>query len=722
MDNSLTPPGQHPTPARHEAAVPALATGPNRPSGETRRLESLDVETVWAALWRRRFLIALSTLLVGIAAWVAAGLLTPKYEAAAYLRIDGDGLDVLNEDRRDPTRYVDAVKLASNVQSLGGVNVLRDAAAAAGLQYLPEFNPKLKPGVTRRDDEAAPAKGAERQAGEPDAAVVAALGRSVKISQVGQSGVAEVAVRAEDPVTASRAANAVGQTFIDEQILLKRQRRLKALDALLAQQRALVERLRGVEQRIVAVRQGSKILFNDVRDMRGETFGDIRESLIQSEADLAEAEQKRRLLDSVLNGGSRGADVSTVTFSTLLENLRTQQAVLQAEVVQATGEFGPMHPRLQQAQESLRRVERAIAQELARIGESVRNDEQVLRSRVDTLRSRLFELEIEFKGQTAGQVDLDRLTAEAEALRASLEKLDADLDVIKTSIGLEQSEAHFVSQALVPERPVYPRRKMIAGATSVMWGGLMVLAVSGFALASPRLRGLRDMMDFEETAGVPTVGILPRIAGANGALALEDEPGSAGELRKVAAALDLSANTASSVLVRSTQAGDGGATVAAALATLSAKAGLATIAIELDERGKLARMLGVEEQAGLADCVRLGIDPLAAIVPCTVDKLHLLTHGGTENGFISLAATALDQVHERLRTQYKVVLILAPPLDHSRSRLTLEVDDLIFVSKAERDRANVIARYLRSQGVVAAKRAANVLNMVDPSDSDQLHV
>jgi uncharacterized protein involved in exopolysaccharide biosynthesis len=719
MNTSLTSPGPRQAPAPREPHLPALpGVAPVFAGGA--RLESLDLDTIWSALWRQKIPIVLSTLLVGILAWLAAGMLTPKYEARAYLRIDGDGLDVLNEDRRDPTRYVDAIKLASNVESLGGLSVLRAAAAAAGLAYYPEFNPDLQPKKKREDDELALA--AALHGGGSDAAMIATMAKKVTISQVDQTGVAEVAVRAEDPVVAARAANAVGQAFIDQQILDKRQRRLKALDALLSQRRALLDRLGLIEQNIVAVRQGNRILFSDVGDERGGTFEDIRKSLISSEADLAQAAQKRRLLDQIRAAGGRLGDASSVTFSTLLESLRAKQAALEAELTEATGELGPRHPRVQQAAESLRKVQRAINAELDRIGESVRNEEQVLKSRVTILRERLAELETEFRGQTEGKVSLDRLSAEAEALRTSADKLDADLDIIKTSIGLEQSEAQFVSAAMVPERPVYPRRTLMAGAASVAWGGLMVLLVSATAIANPRLRRPTDMIAFEQAAGIHTMGVLPRVPGGLNPLLFEDDPLYERELKKIAAGIDVSAHAPRVFVVCSARAGDGGTTVAASLAALSARSGVPTIAVELDARGKLATLLNADLQAGLADCLRLGIDPLAAIAPSASERIHVLGHGSTRDGFLSLAGAALEQVYDKLKSTYKAVIILAPPLDHAWPRMNVPGDGLVIVARPDRSRAAQISRYVRSGSAIAANRAAVVLNLVDPDQCDDLRL
>ncbi|MCU0895816.1 MAG: Wzz/FepE/Etk N-terminal domain-containing protein, partial [Rhodospirillales bacterium] len=80
MNTSLTSPGPHQAPAPREPHLPALPGGTPVYAGGG-QLESFDLDTIWSALWRQKIPIVLSTLLVGILAWLAAGTLTPKYEA-----------------------------------------------------------------------------------------------------------------------------------------------------------------------------------------------------------------------------------------------------------------------------------------------------------------------------------------------------------------------------------------------------------------------------------------------------------------------------------------------------------------------------------------------------------------------------------------------------------------------------------------------------------------
>jgi MinD-like ATPase involved in chromosome partitioning or flagellar assembly len=162
--------------------------------------------------------------------------------------------------------------------------------------------------------------------------------------------------------------------------------------------------------------------------------------------------------------------------------------------------------------------------------------------------------------------------------------------------------------------------------------------------------------------------------------------------------------------------------VAASLAVLSARSGVATIVVELDSRGKLAALLNADQQAGLADCLRLGINPLAAITPSTSERIHVLGHGSAREGFLSLAGAALEQVYDELKANYKAIIILAPPLDHAWSRLGVEVDGLVIVSRADRSRAGQVYRYFQSRSAIATHSASVVLNLVDPEQCDHLRV
>ena len=342
MTHELTP--TPPDPSRHlstaaAAALPGLPAGglpggawtlqPGLQPGAEER-DALNLSLVLDAVrrnWRR---IGLVGVVAGGLAFVVAALLPPKFQATALVRVDGDGLSVLEEQRRDPNAYIDPVRIQSWVQAVSGLDVLRQAARTAGLRYYPEFNGELKAAGKPKPNaqaDVAVSDGstatATMTAGER--ATVAALAKAVTITQVGQSGVAEIAASAGDPTVAARIANAVGDAFIGQQIMAARERRLQALDALTAQRDELYARLKSLEQNIVRTRAGSKLVFAETNDVAGGVFANIRQQLIVTESELSAATAKRQVLDRARAGGGAG-DLTEMAQSVLIQALRERRA------------------------------------------------------------------------------------------------------------------------------------------------------------------------------------------------------------------------------------------------------------------------------------------------------------------------------------------------------------------------------------------------------------
>src|SRR5215469_11977691 len=87
------------------------------PAGDSSETD-LDLPALGAALWRKRRLIVIPTLLAALAAYAAVQLVTPKYSSEARVFIEGRGNVYLRPDAdkttTDPT--IDAEAVTSQAQ------------------------------------------------------------------------------------------------------------------------------------------------------------------------------------------------------------------------------------------------------------------------------------------------------------------------------------------------------------------------------------------------------------------------------------------------------------------------------------------------------------------------------------------------------------------------------------------------------------------------------
>lgn len=722
MTHDLTPASANPLQGlRTAGGAAALPTAPWVVPPGTAERDSLNLSLVVQGIsrhWRR---IALAGLIAGGLGWAIASLLPPKYLAVALVRVDGDGLGILDEDKRVPNAYVDPVRVQSWVQALTGVSVLRQAADTAALRYLPEFNGLLANAGKPLRGDPRPLPPSDDGMSTVERATVAGLTRALTITQLGQSGVAEIAVRASDPWVAARTANAVGDAFIDQQILTARGRRLQALDALTAQRDELSDRLRALEQSIVRVRSGSKLVFGETSDVAGDVFANIRQQLIVSESDLSAATAKRQIIDHARSSGAGAAELTNVAFSDLIQALRQRRAQAYVELAETGEVYGPRHPEYLKKQESLSKIDRSIDQELNNLSATVRNEERVLQTKVDKLRQRLQDVQTEAAEGTGSRVQLARLQAEADGTKTSLNTLDTQIDAIETAVGLEQAAAAFVSRAVVPDAPVYPKKPLIAGAAAVVGAGLAFLFVAFRALRDRRIGTMNQLKSFEAIAGYPVIASLPL---QREGLAPEDV-GMGSEYARVlldlATTLGVGSSRMGSIVVAPLQEGDGGTSLAVALAMMCRGVGLKTLLVELDPQRSITHLFGGEGHLGLVDCSRQGIDPESTIWVTEDQGLQILGYGADARALDYQTMAAVEQAFDRLQSRYDVVILDAPPLSSAKHacRLLQRTDQMLVVTLAAGDRADALAYTLRGLDWESAGKVGIVFNQV-PQDSELL--
>ena len=495
-----------PTSSERYSATTRLPPYPERP-------EAFDFSLLWGTFWQWKFPLIALILAVTAAAWAASGLLSPRYEAAALIRLASDDLDVLGEGRRDPRGYIDPVALESQVRAVKGAEILKDAAQAVGLRYYNEFNGAFFPkfslfGISAffKSDEDRGRFG-ESEDETAVSTIVAALDRAAEVTQLGKSGIAQISILSQDPRLAALTVNEIGEGYIQSQLLRARARRLQGLDALVAQQAELQKRLRDVEEDIVQIREGNQLLFSEEPAAASSAFASLRQKLIESEAELAQAEHRYQSISEGKPG--RGEANREIEFSPLIQALRQQRAALMIESTAISPDIGPLHPRMIAAKERVADVDRIIGEEVERLRSAVKNEAEFLRKKVEDLRAHLASMQGEIQGQTKSRIHLTGLLAQSEALRASIETLKGQIDRIEAEIALQQSSADFISRAVPPSKPSYPKRKMIAGGAFLGVTGLSVLFVVGLALTDRRIKSVKQINLMEASIGYPVLGVLP---------------------------------------------------------------------------------------------------------------------------------------------------------------------------------------------------------------------
>src|ERR671919_1816800 len=219
---------------------------------------------------------------------------------------------------------------------------------------------------------------------------------------------------------------------------------------------------------------------------------------------------------------------SEVLSSPVILDLRGREMDLLHQEAQLSREYGEQHPRILELRAEQAKLADRIDHEIENVIANLENDVAVARSREQAHAEHLRET----KGQSAAsgqsEVQLRELEREAAASRALYETLLVRLKETEQQQEIVQADARLISPAQLPDVPSSPSPKlfaMIGFTASLVFGSMLALLLEQLDDT------LRTGRQVEELLGVPSLGLVPKIAGAEAATRLHghmiDRPQSA---------------------------------------------------------------------------------------------------------------------------------------------------------------------------------------------------
>jgi uncharacterized protein involved in exopolysaccharide biosynthesis len=446
-------------------------------------------------LRRRRGWIIAATMLA-LAAAVAYEVLTvPRYTAA--VRILYDPASQHADDARSSEAAIAAVE--SQPYVLSARTVLGKVAAQENLATHPLFGQRPS-GLRVRLLQPI---GLAQEPREPADKALRLLERRVTAVRIDQSFILELAVTTEDAALSARLANAIAQTYLDEEAGKRAEAGRRVGTEMASRLEEARTRLRDVETQIERLKAEQK-LANSPQDEQ-----QLRELSAQLVAARTHTGELRDRLDQL-----RAAERRRVEPDTLPESLQSKQlAVLLASLGdarrQATDQqarLGPRHPAVAAAEGQLRETRQQVQDEVARIArttaaelERAQSQEIAIERSVEKLKAETFAA-----GEAAARLrELERDAATSRAVYEGLMLRARDVDAAP---GARASATRIIAPAVVPLSPSSPPAFAVIAASLLLGLGLG----TGLALLAERMDDrLRDIDRFVAVSGAPVLAVVP---------------------------------------------------------------------------------------------------------------------------------------------------------------------------------------------------------------------
>jgi len=500
------------------------------------------------------------------------------------------------------------------------------------------------------------------------------LGNALAVTMDPSGNFLRIGLTEEDPTRAALTVNAVAQRFVEVSAELKRAK-LKTLGTLLDEQlQAARDNLRRAESALEQFRVRTATLAPDVGAVPAPTGANSSlGTLLGPKLEQEQLRRDRYAIGQVLvemrdSGGSPeglafiGAVLRSPDVSQALRDLATKQAERRALDSRYTAD----HPAVRRLAGEIEVLERTTIPALAR---SLR-DELTQRDRV--LAPQIAAGDEELRGIPQRVIEEARRRRDVDLATSLYTGVQQRYDEARLAEASSIADIRVLDAAAAPQEPLTnsTSRFIVLGFAAGLGLGL-VGAVVGDRL-DPRMRYPEQVT---RQMGLPILGVLPHIK--NRAAGSEDEHvvHVIEAMRSVRLSLVhfYGGNGPVVVTVTSPGIGDGKSFLSANLALACAEAGQATLLIDGDaRRGGLHRALHRPRKPGLTDCLA-GAAPLERVTQTTMyPSLDFIAAGSRfRDSPELLGSPTMAELLERVRTQYRVVLVDSPPLGSGVDPYTL---------------------------------------------------
>ncbi len=623
----------------------------------------VDVRALWAMLYRNRIaiiLIVATALLIGL----ASILFMPRvYQASASVQVDQQTNKILGTEDTEPVvSGADADRfLQTQVDVLNSRTMAKRVSDRLGLARSDDFLTSEGAGSL---DELTPAQREEK--------VIDALVMNLTIDLRRNSRVVGIAFKSRDPQMAARIANTYCQEYIHSNIqrkfstgdysrqFLQNQLGL-AKDRLEASERALISYARST--RLIDASNGATAQSGEAdqpRSLVTANLVQLNRALGDAKAQRLQAQQRWEQAEGV-----PATTLPEVLSNSAMQELLQQRAALNADLGQMRQHLQPDHPTVLRASAQLSELDR----QARALGESIRNS---IRNQYLTAQRQEAAISGQvnaLKSDTLSEQDLgvryNILRREVDTNRQMYESLLQRFKELSAEAGVTNNNITVVDNADVPRRPASPRPLVNMAMALIVGLGLALL----YAYGREKLDdAIRDPRDVEAKLHLPLLGVIPEFSGTNLYEALDAPYSDVAEAYyAVRSSVELSSNQGlpPSLLVTSSNKGEGKSTTSYVLARDMARLGRKVLLIDADlRRPSLHRYFDMSVGSpGLSSVLARLIPASEAIRPAVDGSPAFLSSGPLPPDPANLfAGTAVKDLLAELSGEYDIVVVDAPPV------------------------------------------------------------
>ena len=486
--------------------------------------DEIDLLKLWQTIWRRKWSIMTLVLVVSMVSILVVFSITPIYRAAATLLIEQKSAKVVSIEQVYGLDGAGNEYLQTQFELLKSRALAERVVRQLNLTTHPEFDPRQQPEplidfkalfanfdfnqavpVTLPEDLEA---GVDATEAEIFDEVTKEFMQRISIEPQGKSQLVKVQVDMADARMSARAANALANGFIESQLEATMDMSMTATNWMNSRLGELREKLKVAEDRLQAYREAENLV--DVQGVSTISAAELSltgERMIDARRQRAEAESQYRQVQAMRGGGwERLASIPAVLGHPLIQQFKAEEAKAKAKYEEMSRRYGARHPAMEAARSDLSAASASLRGQVEQVVAGIERTYQLAAANENSLQASFNKNKTQIQDISRKEFKLRELQREVESNRALYDTFMTRLKETAATSDLESANARVVDQAVVPSKPVKPRKGLIVLIAALLAGFVGV----GLTLLLEALNNtFKSTEEVEGRLNIPVLGILP---------------------------------------------------------------------------------------------------------------------------------------------------------------------------------------------------------------------
>ena len=706
-------------------------------------------------LLKRKWTVITVFTVIALTAFIRTITATPIYKSTSRIVIEKDNPNVVSIQEVMAVDPSARDYLQTEIKIIKSRSVARSVIERLDLKNSEEFFPKVNESITssiklffkstlkswkqvvfslfRTDENAGKNDDEDSEITKADTRLVTSLVKRIEVTTVRDTRIVDISVFAKDPRIATRIANEVVKSYVDQKLEIKLKAAKNAVKWLSDRVEDERKKVADAEFKLLKYKDDQGIIsgFSDeATQITAQKLAQLEVQVLESESARMEAETRYLQAVKLENSPDSLNSIPDVMKDEIINEIKKMEVSLYKRLSELSKKYGGNHPQMIAIRSELADLKKRSINQVKNVVQSLRNEYKLAVAREESLNKQL-------EKQKRLSLDLNKKAIQYSVLQRQAESSKHIYDLLikrlkETSLTEEMKTGNIrvIDIAEVPLEPSKPDKKR-----SILLGIILGLAAGiGFAFFLEYFDNtIKYPDDVKNLLDIPYLGLVPRFddididgSPVNNELVVINSPKStvSEAFRGIRTGILFSSVDAppKTLLITSSGPAEGKTSCAANLAVTMAEAGSKVVIIDCDmRRPRVQKIFKTERETGVSTTLVGSTKLNDVIIHTDIKNLDIIPSGQIPpNPSEILGSKKMEMILDTLKKNYDRIIIDSSPIGAVTDSTIISkfVDGVILIIKASDTPRQIVQNGVTQLKNINAHILGAVLNNVEVGNGD----